>query len=236
LRLRTKYIVLLIAIASGAQAQEQATKYAVKIDTTVHNKWAPTGVRVGLDIAGPIYNMLEPTISNYEGMADIDLGKFFAVVEMGKGTYKSSETPTSYTSDGFFYRIGADVNMTPKDSKLNVLFFGLRYATSSFNETLKGELVNAGWGVKPISTEQDKSRANWVEMNIGMRVRILESFFMGYVLRFKLLKHNTYNNAEFETYFIPGYGVASNTANWGISYYVQYRIAWKRKPIKWKEK
>lgn len=235
MKLRIKYIVLLIAIASGVQAQEQETKYAIKIDSTIHNKWSPTGVRFGLDIAGPIYNLFEPTISNYEGTADIDFGKFFAVVEMGNGSYKSTDTPTNYTSAGFFYRIGADVNLTSKDSKLNVLYFGLRYATASFNETLNGVLPNSGWGDTPIASTQDKSRANWVEMNIGMRIRVLNSFFTGYTIRFKLLKHNTYNDGEFETYFVPGYGVAANTSNWGISYYVQYRFEWKRKPIKWKE-
>jgi len=235
LKLRIKYIVLLIAITSGAQAQEQETKYAIKLDSTSHSKWSPTGVRFGLDIAGPIYNLFEPTISNYEGMADIDFGKFFGVVEIGQGSYKSTDTPTSYTSNGFFYRVGADVNLTAKDSKLNILFFGLRYATSSFNETLSGELANGGWGINPISSEQNKSSVNWVEMNIGLRVRILKSFFMGYVVRFKLLKHNTFSEGNFDTYFIPGYGVAKNTSNWGIGYYVQYRIEWKKKPIRWKE-
>ncbi len=224
-------------MAFGTQAQEQMqeTKYAIKLDSTLHNKWLPTGVRFGLDIAGPIYNLFEPTISNYEGMADIDFGKFFGVIEIGRGAYKSTDSPTSYTSSGFFYRIGADVNLTAKDAKLNSLFFGLRYATSSFNETLSGELTNAGWGVNPISDEQSKSSVNWVEMNIGMRVRVWKSFFMGYAVRFKLLKHSAFNEGNFETYFIPGYGVAENTSNWGFNYYVQYRIEWKKKPIRWKE-
>lgn len=224
-----------MALGTQAQEQGQETKYAIKLDSTLHNKWLPTGVRFGLDIAGPIYNLFEPTISNYEGMADIDFGKFFGVIEMGRGAYKSTDSPTSYTSSGFFYRIGADVNLTAKDAKLNSLFFGLRYATSSFNETLSGELANAGWGVNPISDEQGKASVNWVEMNIGMRVRVWKSFFMGYAIRFKLLKHNAFNEGNFETYFIPGYGVAANTSNWGFNYYVQYRIEWKKKPIRWKE-
>ncbi len=242
MKLPIKYIALLLLISWHAQAQEQAqeqeqeTKYAIKLDSTTHNKWTPTGIRVGFDIAGPIYNFLEPSISNYEGTADIDFGKFFGVIEVGRGAYKSQGAPTTlYTSSGFFYRIGADVNMTPRDTKLNVLYFGLRYATSSFNETLYGEQPSEGWGIEFINKEQDKSSTNWVEMNIGLRVRISNSIFTGYTLRFKLLKHNRHNEGEFETYFIPGYGVASNTVNWGISYYVQYRFAWKKKPIRWKE-
>jgi len=224
-----------MAIAFGALAQEHETKYAIEMDSTLHNKWAPTGLRIGADIAGPIYNLWEPSISNYEGMADIDFNKFFGVIEIGSASYQSTDTPTSYTSNGAFFRIGADVNMTPKDYKLNILFFGIRYATTTFKESLSGELQNSGWGLNAIEATQSKSSVNWVELNIGMRVRLVNSFYTGYSLRFKLLKHNTFSENNLETYFIPGYGLAENTSNWGVSYYVQYRIEWKKKPIPWKK-
>lgn len=213
---------------------QHESDYSIKLDSTLHNKWQPTGVRFGIDIAGPIYNLFEPKISNYEAMADIDFHKFFAVVEMGTGAYDSKNGSTNYSNSGTFFRIGADINMTPKDAHLNVLYFGLRYATASFSEKLKGELGSSGWGSSAIDLEQDNTTANWIEMNMGMRVRIWQSIFMGYTVRFKLFKHNTFSESKFEPYFIPGYGVASNTSNWGISYYIQYRISWKKKPIPWK--
>lgn len=229
------YTILLILISFGAFAQEES-EYAIKIDSTIHNKWAPTGVRMGFDIAGPIYNYFEPKISNYEGSADIDFHKFFAVIEVGKGAYNSGDAVSNYSNSGFFFRAGADVNMVAKDPDLNVLYFGLRYATASFNEQLTGEQPSSGWGTTQIDVEQQNSSANWVEMNMGMRVRIWHSIFMGYSLRFKLIKHNTFSEDKFETYFIPGYGLASNKSNWGISYYMHYRIEWKKKPIPWKSK
>jgi hypothetical protein len=209
--------------------------YAIKIDSINHNAWAPTGVRLGFDIAGPIYNYFEPSVSNYEMVADVDLSKFFLVVGMGKGAYTAKESITDYSNSGFFFRVGADVNMTPRDPKLNDLFFGLRYATSSFSESLNGNVTSENWDDIVVDEEQQKSNANWIEMNLGMRVRLWDNIFTGYTIRCKLFKHNAYNEGKFESYFIPGYGVASNTINWGISYYVQYRIAWKRKPIPWKE-
>ncbi len=221
-------------ISFATKAQEESG-YAVKYDSAVHNKWAPSGVRMGIDIAGPIYNLFEPKISNFEIAADIDFSKFFAVVEFGKGAYTSNGTTTEYSNTGNFFRIGADVNMISKDPNLNIFYFGLRYATSSFSEKLKATLPDTGWGEFVIDEEQDKSRANWIELNIGMRVRIWDSFFAGYAIRFKLLKHNRYSEDKFEPYFIPGFGVASNSSNWGISYFIQYRIEWKKKPIIWRE-
>jgi len=232
LRISLTFILLILSLAVKAQEE---SGYAVKYDSTIHNKWAPSGVRFGIDIAGPIYNLFEPKISNFEATADIDFSKFFVVVEMGQGAYNSTETITNYTNSGYFFRFGADVNMTSKDANLNALYFGLRYATSSFSEKLLATIPDSGWGETFVSEEQDKSRANWVEMNIGMRIRISNSFFAGYVIRFKLLKHNTYSENKFEPYFIPGYGVASNKTNWGLSYFIQYRIKWKKKPITWRE-
>lgn len=233
LKSSTKYIILLSILSFAAIAQEE-TSYAYKLDSLNSGKWIPTGVRVGFDIAGPIYNQFEPSVSNFEGVADIDIGKFFAVVEMGKGSYLYNETLSNYSNSGFFYRAGIDINMTAKDPNLNILYFGMRYATSSFSENLKGEMPSSSWGSSLIDLEQQNSRANWIEMNLGMRVRIWKSIFTGYAIRFKLLKHNTYNEGKFDTYFVPGYGLASKTSNWGISYYIHYRFEWKRKPIKWK--
>lgn len=228
----------MVVVFGGAKAQQDSTtqtRYAYKIDTARDNKWASTGVRFGVDIAGPIYNLWEPSIFNYEGMADIDFSKFFLVAEGGYGGYNSqSNDITGYKSSGIYLRVGADVNMIAKDPNLNVFFFGLRYATSSFKESLLAATPINGWPAGVIDAEQKGSRANWFEMNIGMRVRLKGPFFAGYAIRLKLLKHNTYNDGLFESYFIPGYGVASNTTNWGVSYYVQYRFAWKRKPISWR--
>ncbi len=214
----------------------QETKFAYKIDTTADHKWAPTGIRVGMDIAGPIYNLWEPRIFNYEAMADIDFSKFFGVAEIGTGGYQAQSSDlTNYQSSGVFMRIGADVNMIARDPHLNVFFFGLRYATSTYRESVQGATPANGWPADVKSLEQSGSRANWAEMNIGMRVRLKGPFFAGYAIRLKLLKHNTYNEGRFDSFFIPGYGVAANTTNWGVSYYIQYRVAWKKKPIFWRE-
>jgi uncharacterized protein DUF6048 len=233
LGLHTKLIAIILMFSLGAYAQQES-EFAVKLDSTIHNKWIPTGVRFGIDIAGPIYNQFEPKISNYEVMADVDFGKFFGVVEIGKGAYNSNDAVTNYSNSGLFFRGGADINMTARDASLNVLYFGLRYATSNFSESLKADLPSNGWGTTLLDLEQQNSLASWIEMNMGLRIRIWKSIFMGYTLRFKLLKHNTFNQGKFETYFIPGYGLASNTSNWGISYYIQYRIEWNKKPIPWK--
>jgi hypothetical protein len=57
---------------------------------------------------------------------------------------------------------------------------------------------------------------------------------MGYTGRLKLLKHNTYYEAQFESYYVPGYGPAERTTSWGLNYYIQYRFEWKKKPIPWR--
>lgn len=229
-------LILLFPLAFAAQGQVQVNQsaYAYALDSTM-NKWTPTGIRVGMDIAGPIYSLLEPSVSRYEITTDIDLHKFFGVIEIGHGSYKTGIDSANYTSNGFFYRVGMDANFIAKDPNLNVFFFGLRYASSLFNENMSGNLPSSGWGTQTISLEQNSSRASWAEMNIGMRVRIWKSIFAGYTARLKILKHNTYSKEEFQSYYIPGFGKADRTTNWGFSYYIQYRFEWKKKPIPWRK-
>ncbi len=103
-RLRISLILIGLMISFASKAQEESG-YAIKYDSAIHNKWSPTGVRMGFDIAGPIYNLFEPQISNFEIAADIDFSKFFGVVEFGNGSYNSNETITDYSNSGYFFRI-----------------------------------------------------------------------------------------------------------------------------------
>lgn len=236
LKLRISILVISVFfLVVVTKAQDKESNYAYALDTTM-NKWAPTGIRVGVDIAGPVYNLFEPTTNWYEVAADIDFHKFIGVLEIGQGSYKLDEPATKYTSQGLYYRIGIDANFIAKDPNLNVFFFGLRYANSIFSETMGGELPDSGWGLHTIDLEQSNSQASWAEMNIGMRVRIWKSIFAGYSARLKLLKHNTYSKSAFESYYIPGYGKANRTTSWGFDYYIQYRFEWKKKPIPWRGK
>lgn len=234
LRSRTSILVLLISIFwIPAIAQDKESEYAYALDTTM-NKWSPTGIRIGIDISGPIYNMFEPTTGWYAGSADIDFHKFFGVLEVGQGTFSSVDSTTSYSSKGIYYRLGIDANFIAKDPNLNVFFFGIRYAGTLFDEKMSGELPSSGWGSQYIDLTQNKSNTNWVELNIGMRVRLWKSLFAGYTARLKILKHNTYSEGNFQSYYIPGFGVAERNTGFGFNYYIQYRFEWKKKPIPWR--
>jgi hypothetical protein len=46
------------------------------------------------------------------------------------------EPTLSYSNQGTYMRFGADINLMHDDPHDNVAFFGLRYASSSFNDQL----------------------------------------------------------------------------------------------------
>ena len=228
------WVIILLLFGHFSNAQKNESEYAYELDSTL-NEWKPTGLRVGVDVSGPIYTLFEPTTNWYELAADMDFHKFFAVVEVGRGNYNSNVDTSSYSSRGAYYRVGVDANFIARDPNLNVFFFGLRYAGASFNEKLSGDLPSSGWGSQMLNLEKNKSSANWVEMNIGMRVRVWKSIFAGYNARLKMLKHNEFSEGKFQSYYIPGYGRAERTVNWGFDYYIYYRFSWKKKPIPWRK-
>ena len=167
-------------------------------------------------------------------MADIDLKNFFLVLEGGFASDNEVGINSSYTSEGAFVRIGPDVNFLPRDDKLNIFFFGLRYAYANYNETLSGSDEDLNWGQVDIDLEQRGRSSSWVEMNMGLKVRVWRGLFTGYTLRFKFSRFSNTDGQQFESYFVPGYGLASRSNNWEFNYYLFYRLHWNKKPIKWK--
>jgi hypothetical protein len=225
----------MVLFASSARGQE--TDYAIALDsgTRQQNVWVPTGLRLGADLLGPTIGLFDDSRSSYEFTADLDLRNFFFVAEAGFATATEAGTTAQYNSQGTFFRVGPDVNFLGREDELTVFFFGLRFAHAIYNETLTGIIEDQTWGTIEIDQEQANGKSNWVEMNTGLKVRLWQGIFAGYTLRFKFSRFSNTGDQQFETYYVPGYGLAGHVNNWSFNYYIFYRFQWKKKAIKWKE-
>lgn len=218
---------------SYAYAQEN--QYVVAIDTTIQGqkKWAPSGVRLGADILTPILYSFDDTRSGAEFIADIDFNTFYLVGEFGFGGIQETGETASYNVDGTYFRAGPDANFISKDKALNSFALGLRYARSSFKETLSGSYDDQDWGLVEKDLSQGTLSSGWVEIAASLKVRLWKGLYTGYTLRFKFARSKP-EQPVFETYYVPGYGFANRGNNWSFHYYLYYRISWRKKPIIWK--
>ena len=167
--IRTYRFIISLAIAglagSGLQAQSLV--------------W-PSAVRVGTDLSRIGISAISPVRKQYEINADVDLYKYFITCDFGNWTTNLSENDFDYSMSGWYLRSGFDYNFLFSDKDNQVMFFGLRYCTSVFNETFGYRMVDPYYGPFTDTFSKSGSKANWVEMNTGMKVHIWKGLYLGW--------------------------------------------------------
>jgi Domain of unknown function (DUF6048) len=229
--LKLLFRILLVFSVFSAAAQE--SEFSIPIDSLNKNRqFIPTGIRLGADILGPALNIFGNQLVSYEFTVDTDFSNYNLMIELGHQQFAEKNDNVDYTMKGNFARIGPEVNFLSTDKQLNNFTFGLRYAWSSFTETVIGDVVEDNWGAVPVNFDTQKNRSYWVEMTTGLKVRLYKGLFTGYVLRFRFLRSGTQPDVPFAPYYVPGYGLADRENTWGFRYYVMYRFQWSKKPVK----
>jgi len=208
--------VALIACCSAVVAQPA--------DTLVqHNKFLPTGIRIGTDILGLARTAYDDTFDGWELNADVDFYRYYFVVDYGYWARDYVTDEGFYSNGGDYARIGVDVNFLTKDPDKNMFFFGMRYGRSTFSEDLVVAKIDPVWG--PVSTTLTNSNVNaeWFELTTGLRVKIWKVIWLGYTARLKF-GLSTDDTPDMLPHDVPGYGRADQDSYWGFNYQLFIRL------------
>lgn len=205
---------MLLLCSLGAVAQ--------KADT-IKNKYMPTGIRFGTDLIALAKIPLSDQFDGWEVSADVDFYKYYFTVEYGNWQKSRLSADQSYSNDGNYFRVGADVNLLLKDPDKNMFFVGLRYGRSSFDELLTYNLTDAVFGDVVEVRSNTGMVSGWGEVTVGLRVKLWKELWMGYTARLKM-SPSIDESGEFIVYDIPGYGLASKRTYWGFNYQLYWRI------------
>ena len=155
-------------------------------------RYAPTAIKLGGDPGTLGYMLFSEKRTFVEAEADVDIDRFFIVANYGISSYKLDEPTYVYENNGSYLRFGADINFMNEDPNLNIMFFGLRYATATFDDRLDYDTQaviqsQTGWPNTRESSRNDNGKANWYEMVTGLKIRVVKQLYMGFTMRFKLL-------------------------------------------------
>jgi len=192
--------------------------------------WRPSAIRVGAEVVGFGRTFLSDTYAKQEFQADVDFNKYFLIVDLGREEIDHSGEGFTHTTNGAFYRVGIDVNMTPYNANRDLVFFGLRYAHASFDETLNFNYQAPYWGPEPVAVSNTGIGSNWMEAVIGIKVKLWKQLYMGYSLRAKVF-NGIPEAGSLVPYAVPGYGVVRDNGNFGFGYHLFYRFAFRDKPV-----
>ncbi|MFT4738256.1 MAG: hypothetical protein ACJAZM_002844 [Cyclobacteriaceae bacterium] len=189
--------------------------------------WKPSMIRIGYDLANQANSLVNPDRSGFQGIAEVDFDRFFVVGSFGQATIRRGEN-YNYQSQGSFWRVGIDKNLTTALTDRSVYSFGFRYARSRFDESI--DMLD---GSSVVSNSA--LTASWVEITTGLRVRVWKELFMGYQIRLRTLKRLSDELGPLQTYDIPGFGQNKSSGNTvrnaavGFNYYVYWTIPFRDK-------
>ncbi len=215
-----------------AQTATAKTKVAAIIKVEKDTLPLYRGIRFELDLA-PIasYFINKGERISYEAGVSVDLkNKYFPTFEMGYGNAdRINDSGVGFTSKALFARIGADINLMKqkKDQKpTNNLFYagfrlGMAPVTYSYTNF---SILNDYWGNAVTTNFIDQNTlAKWYEVLLGIRVEIAPKLYMGWTVRLKK-PIGSAKLGKVYPWYIPGYGVKTEQANWGINYAIGYKF------------
>ena len=237
--------LFLISIACFAQEDRKIESDTLKITIDpnkqkinkekIERDFKPSAVNIGLDVLGLARTATSKGYSKFEAQADIDLDRYFFVIDLGHEESALSNGDFSSANSGNYFRAGVQVNMMPYNPNRNFFFVVLRYARSYFSDNIIYKNNFDKWGEKQLSFENEGLSARWLEMTMGMKVKVFERLYFGYTIRYKMAK----KISSFEELIpgnIPGFGAADKSSNFGFNYYILYHIPFRDKPVPKKPK
>ena len=196
---------------------------------TVKNKYLPSGLRIGTDLLA-IVRSKDPSFKGWEINLDTDFNRYYFVVDYGYWSTNQILENGRYQNEGYYFRLGTDINFLLKDPDRNMFFLGFRYGLSNFNEKLEYQYVpNKSFPSFSNTLGNGSVGGTWVEITTGIKVKIWAGLWMGYTARLKFAPSIS-GYGELISYDMPGYGIISETPYWGFNYQIFWRFGWRTLP------
>jgi hypothetical protein len=236
LRLSFSLLLLLIGLAASGQVvnpemeaeEDTVVRERPKKPDSLREKIYFRAIRFGTDALALALSS-SPRFGGWEVNADADFGPFYLVGDYGKwGKNETLVNGGDYQNDGTYWRAGLDISILKKDPDRNMLFFGLRYARSSYTEQINLTVNDPYFGTQQYALSNPNASASWGEVVAGLRVKVWKEFWMGFTSRLKLAL-SVRGDGELSTYDVPGYGVVGGGSTWGFNYQLFWRIPFARK-------
>jgi hypothetical protein len=224
-----RYIFSLLAVCVGlvAVAQEAAVVKAVdKITEEPHPKFAPRFVQFNYNILRFGENLLDKPQTSQEIQAELGIHKYLLVADLGFAQTDRG-TDYSYQSEGNYWRVGLDANMSAAWKEGQVLAIGLRYARANYGDqtTFTRVFGENGEIIQEFAFENTELSSRWAELIFKMRVPFWKGLSTGYTMRYQfLLVTQGLEGSQLQPFDIPGYGRTNRPSSFGFDFYLGWRI------------
>jgi hypothetical protein len=190
------------------------------------------GLRLGIDLSKPLKTLLEDDYRGLEIIGDYRIYKdYYLAAEIGNEELAITEQNISTTAKGSYIKLGADYNAYNNWAGMeNVIFVGMRYAFSTFSQTLEEYTVSGSSQYFPQNIiegpfETKGLTASWVELVAGLKVELINNVYLGANVQLKRRITQT-TPSNLDNLAIPGFNRTYDESLFGVgySYTISYLI------------
>ncbi|MEZ4802770.1 MAG: DUF6048 family protein [Gelidibacter sp.] len=221
-------LLLLMFVTMTSFSQEKNKK---EKDTLVFKQ--NYGLRLGIDIYRPVRTFIDEDYTGFEINGDYRLTKrVYLAGELGTEERTNITEYLDVTAKGSYFKAGVDYNFYQNWLDMeNMIYSGFRVGVSSFRQTLNSYTVynTDQYYTNPVTiTESQEFKglsAIWAELIIGMKVEVINNFYVGANVQLK--GRITEDKPEnFGNLYIPGFNKVFDSGRFGIGfgYNVSYLI------------
>ena len=186
------------------------------------------GLRIGIDVAGPIAMIIDGNHKLFKGNFDARVyKKYFVSGEFGYEKYSTDTESLKYTTNGSFIMLGGDYDMlgyTP--GRNDLMAFGIRYGYARYDQTVNEYTIQNGYWHDDThigNVETQKANAHWINVRMGLKVEVLHNFYLGLSAGVNFLFYDT-KLENFDNLYIPGFGENKNNKSWVFNYTLMYLL------------
>lgn len=202
--------------------------------TLVYKK--PYGLRLGVDISKPVLQFFDSNYSGLEFVADYRISsRWYIAAEFGREENLTKEDFLTASSEGTYFRIGANHNVYNNWLDMNnEIFVGFRYGMSFFDQTLESYTLNSGdinFLGNPITTPRTDTdlTTGWLEFMLGIKVETFKNFYVSFSGSYKLIL-SVDDPTNFQSLYAPGFNrIYASNSGFGFNYTLSYLIPFKKK-------
>ncbi|NJW54113.1 DUF6048 family protein [Salinimicrobium oceani] len=215
-------LIFLLLISIGFHSSfvfAQRTQQEDSIDT--RQKF---GLRLGIDISKPVRSFLEEDYQGLELTGDYRLYEnVYLAGELGNEQNVISEANVTASAKGSYIKLGANYNVYNNWAGMdNLIFAGIRYGFASFSSELREFSIYTTDpyfepDVRTVAREFSNLTAGWVELQLGIKVEVLNNVFLGTHVQLKRRVNQTQPN-NFDNLYIPGFNRTYDNSTFGVGY------------------
>lgn len=200
------------------------------------------GIRVGVDVVKLGRTFFEKDYRGIELVGDYKLTrKHYIAAEIGNEQKTTDDEQLNFTTSGTYLKAGFDYNAYKNWVGMeNMIYVGLRYGISSFNQTLNNYEVynpNNYFGEAQLIESGEEFgglSAQWAEVVAGIKAEVLKNVYVGFSVRMNYLVTDK-KPENFDNLHIPGYGRTYNGKfGAGLNYTVSYFLPLYKSKVKQK--